>query len=80
MQDTRQCDTGTDGDRRIIQYENIHQYGTDGSAKKKTHSSLPDERYQHGVFDTELSMQFNKDEVSKEVEQPRKGHRKKKPT
>ena len=68
LQEVRQSDTGTDGDRRMFQYENTHQYGTDGSTKKKTHSSLPDERYQHGLFDTGQSMQFNKDEVSKEAE------------
>ena len=68
LQEVRQSDTGTDGDRRMFQYENIHQYGTDGSTKKKTHSSLPDERYQNGLFDTGQSMQFNKDEVSKEAE------------
>ena len=28
----------------------ISQYGTDASMKKKTHLSLPDERYQHGVL------------------------------
>ena len=64
----------------MFQHENICQYGTDGSTKKKSHSSLPDERYQHGVFDTGQSMQFNKDEVSKEVEQLGRGQRKKKPT
>ena len=64
----------------MFQHENIRQYGTDGSTKKKTHSSLPDERYQHGVIDTGQSMQFNKDEVSKEAEQLGRGQRKKKPT
>ena len=40
-------------------------------------------RYQHGVFDTGQSMQFNKDEVSKEAEQlgrVQKKKKKKKPT
>ena len=52
----------------MFQHDNIHQYGTNGSTKKKTHSSLPDERYQHGVFDIGKSIQFDKDEVSKEAE------------
>ena len=56
----------------------ISQYGTDASMKKKTHLSLPDERYQHGVFDTGQSVQFNKDEVSKEAEQCERSQRKKK--
>ena len=30
LQEMRQSDTGTDGDRRIFQHENIHQHGTDG--------------------------------------------------
>ena len=64
----------------MFQQENIRQYGTEGSTKKKTHSNLPDERYQHGVFDTGQSMQFNKDEVSKEAEQIGRGQWKKKPT
>ena len=79
LQEVRQSDTGTDGDR-MFQRENIHQYGTDGGPKKKTHSCLPDERYQHGLFDTGQSMQFNKDEVSTEAEQLGRGHMKKKPT
>ena len=49
LQEVRQSGTGTDGDRRMFQHENIHQCGTGGSAKKKTHTSLPDERYQYGV-------------------------------
>ena len=51
----------------MFQHENICQYGTDGSTKKKTHLSLPDERYQHVLFDTGQSMQFNKDEVIKKL-------------
>ena len=69
LQEERQSDTGTDGDRRMFQHEIIHQCGTDGSTKKKTHLSLPDERYQYGVFNNGQSMQFNKNEVSKEAEQ-----------
>ena len=80
FQERGQSDNGTDGDRRMFQHENMHQYGTDGSTKKKTHSSLPDERYQHGVFDTGQSMQFKKDEVSKEAEERGRGQRKKKST
>ena len=80
LQEVQQSDPGTDGDKRMFQHENICQYGTDGSTKKKTHLSLPVERYQHGVFDTGQSMQFNKDEVSKEAEQLGRGQRKKKPT
>ena len=80
LQELRQSDTGTDGDWRMFQHENIHQCGTDGGTKKKTHSSLPDRRYQHGVFDTGQSMQFNKSEVSKEAEQLVRGQRKKRPT
>ena len=76
----RQSNSGTDGDRRLFQHENIHPYGTDLSTKKKTHSSLLDERYQHGVFNTIQSMQLNKDEVIKETEQLGIGQRKKKPT
>ena len=34
-------------------------------------------RYQHGVFDTGQSMQFNKDEVSKEAEELGRSRRKK---
>ena len=79
LQEVRQSDTGTDGDR-MFQRENIHQYGTDGGPKKKTHSCLPDERYQHGLFDTGQSMQFNKDEVGTEAEQLGRSHMKKKPT
>ena len=30
LQKMRQSDTGTDGDRRIFQHENVHQHGTDG--------------------------------------------------
>ena len=60
----------------MFQHENIHPYGTDVSTNKKTHSSLLDERYQHGVFDTGQSM----DEVSKEAEQLGIGRRKMKPT
>ena len=30
LQEMRQSDTGTDGDRRMFQHENIHQYGKDG--------------------------------------------------
>ena len=63
LQEVQQSDAGTDGDRRMFQHENICQYSTDGSTKKKTHSSLPDDIYQHGVFDTGQSMQFNKVEV-----------------
>ena len=62
----------------MFQHESIHQYGTNGRTKKKTHSNLPDERYQHGVFDTGQSMQFDKDEVSKEAEQLGRGQMKKK--
>ena len=80
FQEVGQSDNWTDGDRRMFQHENIHQYGTDGSSKKKTHSSLPDERYQHGVFDTGQSMQFKNDEVSKEAEELGRGQRKKTPT
>ena len=80
LQEVWQSDAGTDGDGKKFQDKNICQYGTDGSMKKKTHLSLPDERYQHGVFDTGQSMQFNKDEVSKEAEQCGRGQRKKKPT
>ena len=80
FQEVGQSDNWTDGDRRMFQHENIHQYGTDGSTKKKTHSSLPDERYQHGVFDTGQSMQFKNDEVSKEAEELGRGQRKKTPT
>ena len=79
LQEVRQSDTGRDGDR-MFQHEKMHQYGTDGGTKKKTHSCLPDERYQHGLFDTGQSMQFNKDEVSKEAEQLGRGQMKKKPT
>ena len=60
--------------------ENIRQHGTDGSTKKKTHSSLPDKRYQHDLFDIGQSMQFNKDEASKEAEQLERGQWKKEPT
>ena len=80
LQEVRQSDTEKDGDRRMFQHDSIHQYGTDGSTKKKTHSLLPDERYQYGVFDTGQSMQFNKDEVSKEAKELGRGQRKKKPT
>ena len=80
LQEVRQSNSGTDGDRRLFQHENIHPYGTDLSTKKKTHSSLLDERYQHGVFNTIQSMQLNKDEVIKETEQLGIGQRKKKPT
>ena len=80
LQEVRQSDTGIDGERRMFQHENIHQYGTDGSAKNKTHSSLPDERYQHGVFDTGKAMQFNKGEISKEAERLGRGQRKRKAT
>ena len=80
FQEVIQSDTGTDGDRRMFQHKNIHQFGRDSSTKKKNHSILPDERYQHGVFDTGQSMQFNKGEVSKEAEQLVRGQRKKKPT
>ena len=79
-QEVRQSDTGTDGDRRMFQHDNIHQYGTDGITKKKTRSILPDERYQHDLFDTGQSMQFNKDEVNKEGEKLGRGQKKKKPT
>ena len=48
--------------------------------KEKTHSSLPDEMYQHGVFDTGQSMQFNKDVVSKDAERLGMSQRKKKST
>ena len=41
---------------------------------------MPDERYQHDVFDTGQSIQLNKDEVSIEAEQLERGHGKKKPT
>ena len=75
LQEVRQSDTGTDGDRRIFQHDNIHQYGTVGNSKEKNHSSLPDERYQHGVFDSGESMKFN----GKEAEQLGRGQRKKKP-
>ena len=64
----------------MFQHQNICQDGTDGSTKTKTHSSLPDERYQHGVFETGQSVQFNKDEVTKEAELLGRGQRKKKPT
>ena len=80
LQEVRQSNSGTDGDRRLFQHENIHPYGTDLSTKKKTHSSLLDERYQHGVFNTIQSMQLNKDEVIKETEQLGIGQREKKPT
>ena len=40
---------------------------------EETHSKLLDERYQHGVFDTGETMQFNKDELSKEAEQEVRG-------
>ena len=80
LQEVRQSNTGTDGDRRMFQHENIHPYGADVSTNKKTHSSLLDERYQHGVFDTGQSMQLNKDEVSKEAEQLGIGQRNMKPT
>ena len=46
--------------------------------KEKSHS--PDEKYQHGVFDTGQSMPFNKDVVSKEAERLVRGQRKKKST
>ena len=48
--------------------------------KEKTHSSLPDEMYQHGVFDTGQSMQFNKDVVSKDAERLGMSQRKNKST
>ena len=80
LQEVRESDTGTDGDRRMFQHDNIHQCCTDGITKKKTHSSLPDERCQHGLFDTGQSMQFNKDEVSKEGEQLGRSQKEKKPT
>ena len=64
----QQSDAGIDGDSRIFYHENIGQYGTDGSTRKKTHSNLPDERCQYGVLDTGKSIQFNKDEFSKEVD------------
>ena len=48
------------------------------SKRKLTRVCL--ERYQHGVFDTGQSKQFNKDEVSKEAEQLGRVQRKKKPT
>ena len=64
----------------MFQHENIHPYGTNVSTKKKTHPSLLDERYQHGVFNTTQSMQLNKDKVIKETEQLIIGQRKKKPT
>ena len=57
LREVRQSDTGTDGDRRMFQHKNIHQYVTDGSTKKKTHSSLPDERYQYGLFNNGQSLQ-----------------------
>ena len=37
LQEVLQSDAETDGDRSIFQNENIRQYGTDGSTKKKTH-------------------------------------------
>ena len=40
---------------------------------EETHSKLLDERYQHGVFDTGETMQFKKDELSKETEQVVRG-------
>ena len=51
----------------MFQDESIHQYGIDGKTKKRTHSSLPDERYQHGVFDIGQSAELNEVEVSKEA-------------
>ena len=33
LQEVRESDTGKDGGRRMFQHENIHQHGTDGSAK-----------------------------------------------
>ena len=80
LQEVRQSDAGADGDKRMFQHENLCQYGTDGSTKKKGRSSLSDERYQHGVFDTGQSMQFNKDEVSEDTEQLGRGQRKRKPS
>ena len=75
QREVRQSNTGTDGDKRMFQHKNIHQYVTDGSTKKKIHFSLSDERYKRCVFDTGQSIQFNKAE-----EQLRRSQRKKKPT
>ena len=47
----QQSEAGTTGDRMFLD-GSIHHYGTDGSTKKKTNSSLPDESYKHGVFYT----------------------------
>ena len=75
----QQSEAGTTGDR-MFQDGSIHHYGTDGSTKKKTDSSLPDESYKHGVFYTGQSTQLNKNEVSKKTEQHGRGYRKKNPT
>ena len=80
LQEVEQYDAGADGKRRMFQHQGIHQYGTDGSSKKKTYSSLPDERYQNGVCDTGQSIQFNKEEVSKEAELLGRVQSDKKPT
>ena len=75
----QQSEAGTTGDRMFLD-GSIHHYGTDGSTKKKTNSSLPDESYKHGVFYTGQSTQLNKNEVSKKTELHRRGQRKKNPT
>ena len=43
LQEGQKSDAGADDDGRMFQHQNICQYGTDGSTKKKTHSRLPDE-------------------------------------
>ena len=78
LQEVRQSDTATDGDRRMFQYENIHQYGTDGSTKKKTRVCLmKGMNMVYSILDNPCS---SKDEVSKGAEQLGRGQRKKKPT
>ena len=80
LQEVRQSNAETDGNRRMFQHQNICQYSTGGGTKKKTFSNLPVERYQHGEFDTGQSMQFNKDEASKESEKLKRNQKRKKPT
>ena len=70
LQEVWQSDIGVDGDRWMFQlriYVNMVQM------VEETHTKLPDERYQHGVFDTGETMQFNKDELSREAEQEVRG-------